>query len=306
MKKLTVGVEKHPGELCARLEGAREELERKSGIRLSGEQHRCGKYTFFTYRIIGTSEGRADNFTRRAIEALAEGIADYITDVWERHELQRIVASDFYYYGEDEIEYLSASAVEMLAGLLDEDGNPLRASHIAQSAAEVWHEGGELLIDGLLRFRLQAFHEDLHRVALQAIDEYLMDLEYQEFVKLMRYFLNAQEPQLPLLHMICTDERTVKLFNAEGKLVELDQSGDSSAPGSDIALSAEDRLMSTLISLAPEKLYIHLGESSDAVSSLVETVEHLFADRSVVCRGCLLCQSVQRWEELLNKQAKDS
>ncbi|ARU59659.1 hypothetical protein CBW65_00315 [Tumebacillus avium] len=294
LKKLTIGAEKYAEELCACLERARERLWEEHGIRLNGEQFSRGRYTFYTYRVSGTSEGIEDNCTGTAMVALAEGIAEFITDVWERYELQRIVASDFYYYGSDEVEYLADSAVNMLAGLLGPDGKPLRAQHIALSVLEQFSQGHEILIEGLLRFRMQSLQEDLHRVALQSIDEYLMDLEYQEFVKILRYFLDVQEPRLPLLHMVYLDENTTRLFNAEGKPIE---PGDITEP------VVEDMLMSTLINLAPEKLHIHAA--GESLPPLVETVTKIFAGKTVVCRGCPLCHTVHQWEDLPAQKATD-
>ncbi|TCP53685.1 putative sporulation protein YtxC [Tumebacillus sp. BK434] len=294
MKKLTVGAEKHAEELCAILEQAREQLWQEHGIRLIGERCSRGKYTFYTYRVSGTSEGIEDNCTEIAMAVISAGIAEFVTDVWERYELQKIVASDFYYYGADEVEYLADSAVKMLAGLLGQDGKPLRAQHIALSVQEQLLLGHELLIEGLLRFRMRSLQEDLHRVALQSIDEYLMDLEYQEFVKILRYFLDVQEPRLPLLHMVCLDENTTRLYNAEGKPIE---PGDIADP------VVEDMLMSTLISLAPEKLHIHAG--GESLPPLAETVTKIFADKTVVCRGCPLCHTVHQWADLPAQKATD-
>ncbi|ASS74586.1 hypothetical protein CIG75_05980 [Tumebacillus algifaecis] len=305
MKKLTVGAEKYAGELCTCLEMARRRLERDTGIRLIGEQFSRGGYTFFTYRVRGTSEGAEDACIELVIEALAASIAEFITDVWERKELQKIVAGDFYYYGADEVEYLADSAVKMLAGLLGANGKPLRAQHIALSVQEQLRSGRDLLIEGLLRFRMQSLQEDLQRVAMQSIDEYLMDLEYQEFVKILRYFLDVQEPRLPLLHMVYVDEGTTWLFNAAGKPIEPEDLSSSTVPTHGAGLCVEDMLMSTLIHLAPEKLHIHAAHSDDSLPPLVETVTKIFAGKTTHCQGCTLCDTVHRWGDFPTKKATD-
>jgi putative sporulation protein YtxC len=302
--KLTVGTEQYAGELCAGLEKARIKLEQEHGIRLVGEQFSRGRYTFYTYRVTKTKIGQTDNLTDTAIEALAEGIAEFITDVWERYELQKIVAGDFYYYGADEVEYLSDCAVKMLAGLVGSDGKPLRARHIALQVSEQLRTGRELLIEGLLRFRMKALREDLHRVAQQSIDEYLMDLEYQEFVRILRYFLDVQEPRLPLVHMVYLDENTTRLFNVEGRPIEPIDIAKIKVQ-TEAGVSVDDALMTTLINLAPEKLHIHFGNSQAALPPLFETVSKIFSGKTVICTGCPLCHTVHQWEDAPAQKATD-
>jgi len=298
MKKFVIGTELYPDALSDCLLRVGDELK-KSGLDVRGERFARGNCTFFTYRILGTNVGREDERTLPVARRLADAVAEYVTDVWEYEELKRIVASDFYYYAEDEVEYLAASSVQMLADLLGPDGEPLRRSHIAAGVLELLLRGGELLVEGMLRFRMQALAEDHHRVVEQAIDEYLMDLEYQEFIKLLRYFLEAQENELPLLHMMCYEETDARLYRADGREImpeDLpDGIGAMSATSQGVRL--ED-LMSSLISLAPEKLHIHVRPGLPGVPLMVETVQKVFQERAVLCAGCPLCLSVPQLQNV--------
>ncbi|PWK13964.1 putative sporulation protein YtxC [Tumebacillus permanentifrigoris] len=297
MKKFTIGVERFPEKLCECLNEARDKLQ-ETGVSLQGERFTRGKYTFFTYRLCKTIEGQADELTQPAIQALAEGVAEFITDVWERSELARIVANDFYYYCADEVEYLSSSAVQMLAELKDQDGYPLRRRHIVESVVEQLRQSPEVLIEGMLRFRMNALQADLHRVIEQAIDEYLMDLEYQEFVKLLRYFVAAQDPGMPLLHMVCHEENgSPRLFDGEGRPLMLDEleGAKQQANLRECGVMIEET-MSALISAAPQRVHIHLALGNDNPPPIVETVKKVFADAAVICNDCPLCETARSWQ----------
>lgn len=296
MKKITIGTETLAAELGQCLLLVRTNLQ-EQGIHLQGEQFSRGKYTFYTYRLTGTKEQQPDLMEERVAQALAEGVATFLTEVWEREKLREIVANDFYFYASDEVDYLADNGVAMLRELKGEDGRPLRFLHIVLQVKELLKSGAELLIEGLLRFRLQGLEEDLHRVIEQAIDEYLLDLEYQEFVKLLRYFLDVQEPGLPLLHMICADQDTVRLYNAEGRPLRLDDVEGlvQTGPHRELGWQGEETL-SVLIGLAPEKLHIHLSDRSAALPPIVETVKKVFEDQAVLCQGCPLC-ILHEWQE---------
>jgi len=296
MKKLTIGAQKHTAELLAYLARARDELA-EQGIRLVGEQQKRGKYTFYTYRLVGTDKAIDDNMTEFVVQALAGAVASFITEVWERQELQEIVANNFYYYAADEVEYITDSAVKMLSELLEPDGSPLRHGHILNVVSEQMRTEADLLIDGVMAFRLRDLREDLPRVIEQAIDEYLMDLEYQEFVKLLRYFLDVQDSEMDLLHMLCINESTVRLFDADGKFLPLEQIRGKAQPMfGEPGGPVEDTVLSSLITLAPKKLVLHTG-AHETTPPIAETVKKIFLDKAEVCNNCPLCRVAVEWQE---------
>ncbi|HEU4965472.1 MAG TPA: putative sporulation protein YtxC [Bacilli bacterium] len=296
MKKWTIGVEKEAQALCDRLEGARDRLAEQD-VRLVGEQTRRGKYTFFTYRLVGSSYGVKHATWKAAILGLSEAVATFITEVWERLELQRMLTQDFYYYAAEEVDYLAEAAVKILADLKDEHGRPFRFGHIVEQVAEQLTAGQELVIEGMLRFRMQPLHEDLHRVVEQAIDEYLMEMEYQEFVKLLRYFLDVQEPGLPMLHVVAVHEEEIRLFDGEGRPLTAELcDGRLSAELTDGQVAAED-LLSVLVALAPERLLVHPVGRQEEAPPFVETLTKIFREKAKVCAGCPLCESEEAWKQ---------
>ncbi|KEO81120.1 putative sporulation protein YtxC [Tumebacillus flagellatus] len=301
MKKFTIGAEKFAEALGGCLQEADQKL-RELGVSLQGETFTRGAYTFFTYRLSESQKGKSDDATEAAVRLLSEAVAEFVTDVWERHEMERIVANDFYYYAADEVEYLADSAVRMLDELQDENGLSLRRRHIMETVADQLLNSRELLIEGMLRFRMHALQADLHRVIEQAIDEYLMELEYQEFVKLLRYFLQAQEPGLPLLHMVCHEEDTApRLFDGEGRPLLFDELEGAKQQQNlrECGVMIEET-MSALISAAPQRVHIHLAHGREKMPPIVETVRKVFADSAVVCSDCPLCEDARSWKTASN------
>jgi hypothetical protein len=50
-------------------------------------------------------------------------------------------------------------------------------------------------LDGFLSFRLKEYRGRLAEVVDKAVDEYMMDMEYKEFIRVLRYFVDVQEAQ---------------------------------------------------------------------------------------------------------------
>ena len=53
-----------------------------------------------------------------------------------------------------------------------------------------------------MTFRLQSYEQELREMAEYAVDEFMLDQQYEEFVSLLKYFVYFQEPKMPLVHVI--------------------------------------------------------------------------------------------------------
>jgi putative sporulation protein YtxC len=290
---MAIGVREGAEELERRLYGVREELG-KQGILMRFERNERGGYSFLTYQVSAARDEDAALCTAR--QQVAGAVADFVMQVVERAELERIIADEYYYDAAEEVEYLANKAMQLLADLRLPDGRPLRRTHIAEQVLESLRSSQELVLEGLIRFRLQPMQTDLYRGVEQAIDEYLIDLEVQEFVKLLRYFLTLQEPGMPVLHLMLTGDGQVRMFGAEGESIPLEEAEFEVEASQLHALDrASQGLLSALISLAPEKLYLHLPSMREAGMPLVETVKKVFESRVLVCTICSLCEREGEW-----------
>jgi putative sporulation protein YtxC len=287
---LTIGAGKHADELQQCLANVRDKLA-EQGVSLADETFSRGTFTFHTYTI-DESQTTGANIPL----AFAESVGDFVTSVWEPHELRQILMTDFEYYDADEIDYLTESSVRILAGLKGADGRSLRRGHIVEQVCEQLSAGSEVLVDGLLRFRMQSLQEDWHRVVEQAVDEYLLDLEQREFVKLLRYFVDAQEPQMPVLHLVCLEDSCTCLYDAQGQPLAIEDLAHIDVETiEESGLQLED-LLSVLIALAPRSLHLHVPVAEEP--PFLETVRQVFEGRAELCYGCPICEEAVETAEI--------
>jgi putative sporulation protein YtxC len=167
-------------------------------------------------------------------------------------------------------------------------GNSNRRNLIRQAVLEYLEANDELVIDGFLRFRLKHYLDQLSQAVDSAIDELMMEREYQEFIRLLRYFVEIQEPRANQVHVVMRPTGIFHIYDSHGHPVEHDYLNGFLLDVVETDLNYEDLLISALITIAPQQITIHLAEASQ-IGESVETIQEVFDGRVIVCPGCEHC-----------------
>lgn len=123
----------------------------------------------------------------------------------------------------------------------------------------------------------------------KAISQLEVEKEYQEFLNMLQYFADIQEPKAELINVIISDGDYF-LLDENNNLIEenkLFASMEKDFLQEDI--SKADLLVSSLIVLSPKKLIIHIKEGEE--KELVELMKQVFDGRVEFCSGCEICKS---------------
>jgi putative sporulation protein YtxC len=230
-------------------------------------------------------------------------LAEYAVEVLEEERVQQMIKQDFGYSLQPQIHAVYRYCHHFL--FMDEEKNlrdelkiVARKCKIFKKVYEYLEEEREFNLDGFLRFRLQEYTEELAEVIEYAIDEYIVDKEYQEFIQLLRYFISKQEAKLPFLHVFHIKDRQFLLFDEEGENIS-DKDVESYLEQWSIhSVSYEDIIVSTLITIAPKRLILHTDEATCAV---IETLKNIFQDQLSVCMECEHCL---QWKNNQKKETK--
>lgn len=148
-------------------------------------------------------------------------------------------------------------------------------------------ENNVLLIDGFINFRFKRFLYIIDISIEKAIGEIETEKEYLEFLSMLQYFVDIQEPKAELINVIIKDNDYF-LLDKDNKVIEngfLDTLEENSFYED---ISSADLLISSLIILSPMKLVIYIAE--DKEKELMEVISQVFRDRVQFCRGCEICK----------------
>ncbi|TZE82772.1 putative sporulation protein YtxC [Calorimonas adulescens] len=225
-----------------------------------------------------------------AMGLIASTLSAYIVDVHEKTILKKVIDRYYYYFNKEEKEIIYANAISFS----DEYNRELREYKIEglrKSINDFLCEMHEINLEGFISFRGQNYLKCLREIADRAVDEYLMEREYNDFIKLLKYFVDLQSPKLDTINIIIKDD-TYQLL--DGDMNELDNHFIESAIQDSIEaeMNRDDILISFLLTMAPVKIYIHSVEKA-VNKEIIETIINVFGGRVSICGGCNLCNDIR-------------
>ena len=142
-------------------------------------------------------------------------------------------------------------------------------------------------IDGFIRFRLRELDLFISLAIDKGIEEFTAEKEYREFIKILQYFVEVQEPKYDFVNLIFKGN-DYRLLDEEDNIIDSDFFSDIIAEIDNEGISKEDLLISSLIVVAPKKLIIHLDDKYKN-EDIIRIISNVFQDRVYFCLGCEKC-----------------
>lgn len=243
-----------------------------SGLLQEFNERSTGAITIWDCRVGNNSQAR--NIRHLAAQVLA----DYIVSEIEPTLLNKLAVLHHPHFGEDERQLICDKVrqrllrEEMLTG-------ESRRQGILKRIEEFLRSQGQINIEGFIRFRLQDYQRELLTFINQSADDFMVEREYQDFINLLKYFVEIQQPRFPEIHLM-RKENCLVLYDPQFKVLHRENIQD---------LEGSDAIVSTLVTAAPTQVTVHV-HNFDANDELVSTIHHIFESRVHLCLGCDRCQ----------------
>lgn len=143
-----------------------------------------------------------------------------------------------------------------------------------------------LILDGVAAFLWPEIVQELEDAIDQAVDEYLIEREYREFVALLRRLVTMAKESAGAVHVFHTESRFY-VEDERGDRLGEDLWHDMVAGLQVDEGTAGDLLVSLLVTLAPNRLTIHRHPPDDEA---MRTLDAVFGSAVRLCGGCRRCQ----------------
>ena len=225
---------------------------------------------------------------------IAAILADYIVRKYEKRLVNRIINTNYCYFNAVEKRKIIKSVTEILN---NEDQNFIsslfkirRRNIIIRKLIEYFRTSNKIILEGFVNFRLKEYVRDLEEVVDRAVDDFLMEREYKEFIHLLKYFVDIQEPRFELIHVKPADGGKYILLDEKKREISGKYLKELLDEVSEGEISYDDLLVSSLITLAPKRIIIHCVNRFTN-KELLETIKNVFTGRVKACGGCSVCMS---------------
>jgi putative sporulation protein YtxC len=248
----------------------------------------------------------ADSSSRDTlIRALAAVLIPFITEDLKVHLLRDQLRFHNIYFGKEERrEILNRACVDLERGSFGRRRGFYRGSIERYLRASC--PGGppvHLNIEGFYNFRMRSFQRELQQALDSAIDIHFAEKEYGEFIRLLKYFLNLQQPKIELLHLSVDPQGRLQIMDRCFQRVDPLEWEELGADDFDEGDDYEDIFVSMLVSIAPRRIMLHQSVLS-RYPRAVKSLRSIFEDRLFFCKNCAYCR--QRKLRLVFDDSKHS
>lgn len=208
----------------------------------------------------------------------AQVLADYIVGELEPVLLNKMAEIHHPHLDQQEREKICDMVVKRLVReeLLTGES---RRDIIVRRIEQFLEQQGQINIEGFLRFRLQDYQRNLLNYINQGADDYLVEREYQDFINLLKYFVEIQQPRFNEVHLVHKDNYLV-LYDPSFRPLHRERVRD---------MEGADAIVSTLVTTAPQRVVMHFNQTAQE-QELIATINSIFGTRVVRCPGCSRCR----------------
>lgn len=245
-----------------------------------------GKYRFLTLNI---RDGHPEEETGVLfIYKLSKLLTEVILDNWEFQIVYQIIKDQYYYLKEEEKNKVLLRTFNLLENSQDIYNKTIRWQRVLKKTQEYLEQNNSINLEGFINFRLKEYRNILGEAVDQAVDEFIMEREYDEFVRLLKYFVDIQDPRVDTVNVLLKKSGVFELYDGNREPIDNDYLEGFILEFIDNEINYEDLLISALITIAPRRVILHFPDQR-TVRDAIKTIKNVFGDRAEECSGCQFC-----------------
>ncbi|MGM0370419.1 MAG: sporulation protein YtxC [Bacillota bacterium] len=176
-----------------------------------------------------------------------------------------------------------------------------RKNRISLKIKDYVEDGRRIMLEGFVQFRLKDYLSKLELAVKNAIEEYGVEKEYEEFIHLLKYYVDTKQKYSKLVNVVKVKKDDFELLGDEKNIIEDPFLDQYILEELEQELDEKDLLISSLLAVAPEEIILHFKSPFE----LVENLENIFGDSLSICLGCKYC-NVDNSEDLKRKIRSES
>ena len=158
-----------------------------------------------------------------------------------------------------------------------------RINSIIENIKSFLMETGYININGFIRFRMKSMINTIEEIVDKVVERYMVEKEYNEFVKLLKYFVEIQECKIEEIDLKVLNNGLYEIKNGSGEDVFKEFLKEIKDNAEDDAINIEDIIISGLITNAPKKIRI-FNEVKCNNKEFLNTIKSVFGERVEVCK----------------------
>lgn len=225
----------------------------------------------------------------------SNAIYEYIQDYETPGLIQHIISAEYFYFNVKERLEIYRRCLDILKkAKIDEysvtDGYFTSKTKILDQITDYLDHNTVINLSGFILFRLKDYLLDLNQIIERSVEDFLTDKEYNEFIKLLKYFVDIQESKSNVVNIVFDDNSRFKIYDEYSRLLNYDYITKVATELAGNDINQDDLLISALITIAPNEIMVHRLSVLEN-THIIKTLESIFPEKIHYCGGCKWCKT---------------
>lgn len=209
-----------------------------------------------------------------------------VIDELEESFLKNLILKNYFYFNFNERKHI----LEMCYDIFAEDFNfhfDKKYNCLISNFENYISTNKSIVLSGFINFRIKNYLSILEDIVDQAVNAFVIEKEYLEFISLLKVYINSQKSNSNVIHLIYNSENSI-LLDENKNVINISDDVFKAKYLSDISFSSNDFALNGLLTLLPKKIYIHLIDN--CVDEFIHTLGLIFENRVEICTDCNICK----------------
>lgn len=226
------------------------------------------------------------NNDKKFIHEISCILSCLVIDELEKKFLKHLILKNYFYFNSDERTHI----LDMCFDIFTDDFNTYfdkKYNCLINDFESYLTTNKSIVLTGFINFRIKDYMIILENIVDEAVNTFIIEKEYLEFVSLLKMYINSQNSNCEIVHLIYNNENSI-LLDENKNIINISDDIFKAKYLSDITFSSNDYALNSLLTLIPKKIYIHLIDN--VIDEFIQTIGLIFENRTEICTDCNICK----------------
>ena len=222
--------------------------------------------------------------------AISTVLCFLVIDKLEENILNNLILQNYFYFDSNERNQILNICYDILAEDLSTLFND-KFNSLYNIFLPYISNHKSLFLTGFINFRLQKYFDILNDLIEEAVNAFIIEKEYMEFISLLKLYISTQPSLCDTVHVIYSANENI-LLDKNKNIIEDDKDAFDAKYLSDISFSANDYTLNSLLNLLPKNIYVHIIDNYE--DEFIDTLKSIFENRLHICNDCDICRTFSK------------
>lgn len=226
-----------------------------------------------------------ENTNTLFINSLSNTITKCILNFYENKLINNFINLNYFYFNNIERNKIINTTLETLN---NSENSSKKYDLINNVLSYHFQNNHSLYLTSFVNFNLNNYIEFINDKIDFAVNKFLINKEYLEFVNILRLYISSESVNSTTehLHLIYKNKNSI-ITNDNKEIISCNENISKAKYISDISFSSNDLALNTLLNLLPKKITIHLTDGF--VDEFINTLQLIFQEKVIICQECEIC-----------------